>query len=436
MYQTLFVIDHYFFENHILLIGWLVLGVVYLGFQISRGQKSEAMSFLPVVAVGTALIYFVFPNLETMGVDATNPNGPFVPEGLGIQGYGVCLLLAMLCGFGLVLYRCNQIGLDSEKILSLCFWMVVVGLIGARLFYVIQKFDSFSEVQLSQLVFKMLNMTSGGLVVYGSLIGGILAAVVFLYIHKMPWRTVADVMAPGMIIGLAIGRIGCLMNGCCYGGVCESDLPGIYFPAGSAPYVDQLSTGKLLGAFGPLDEASNLVSVETVVAGSQAEEIGIEPGDQINVFLSSEHEDDPTIRLRAAKSGVAEMQVNAGVYRDPGQVTYLPAKELPDYSLKTHPTQIYSSVNAALLCAFLWFYFPYRRNSGEVFAWLLIIYPIGRFILEIIRQDELGQFGTNFTISQWVSFGVFALGIALMAYVKAVPESADLTGISVASCEN
>ena len=240
MRQTLFTIDHFLFENYWILIAWLVFGLAFLGFQMFRGKTGDAWSFTPVYVVGAVLILFVFPRLEMPGINSADPNGPLVPDGLAIRGYGLCLLLAMTIGFGLVLYRCRQIGLDGDKMLSLCFWMVVVGLIGARLFYVIQKFDSFSDLGPRELLLKMVDMTSGGLVVYGSLIGGVIAIVVFLYIQKLPWRTVVDVLAPGMIIGLAIGRIGCLMNGCCYGGVCDAELPGIFFPAGSAPYVDQL----------------------------------------------------------------------------------------------------------------------------------------------------------------------------------------------------
>jgi phosphatidylglycerol:prolipoprotein diacylglycerol transferase len=59
-----------------------------------------------------------------------------------------------------------------------------------------------------------------------------------------------------------------------------------------------------------------------------------------------------------------------------------------------------------------------RKSDGEVFALLLILYPIGRFLLELIRQDELGQFGTDLTISQWVSFGTILVGISFLVYVR------------------
>ena len=418
MRQTLFTIDHFLFEDHWLLIAWVFVGLLYLGYQLFAGSKSDALQFIPVFVIGAAIVHFVLPNLETLGVNPADPNGHLVPDGLAIRGYGVFLLLAMIVGFSLVLYRSQQVGVDGEKILTLGFWMVVAGIIGARLFYVIQKWDSFAGLELKQLLFKMVDMTSGGLVVYGSLIGGVVAATVYMAINKMPWRMVADILAPGMIIGLAIGRIGCLMNGCCYGGLCDDSFPGLYFPAGSAPYVQQLRAGQLFGITGRYDTDHNIVDVESVEAGGLADEYGVQTGDLIQVFLSHEKRDDPALRLRAAKQGVTEMDVQAVIDRKDSPSLLIPATKLPSHSLKTHPTQLYSSINAALLCMFLWFYFPYRKQPGEVFALLIILYPMGRFLLEIIRRDELGQFGTGLTISQWISVGTCVLGLAMFAYVR------------------
>ena len=238
------------------------------------------------------MIFFIIPKLETFGVDATNPDGPLVPDGLAIRGYGVFLLFAMVAGFGLALYRSYQVGFDGDKVLSLGFWMVVVGLIGARVFYVVQKFDRFADVDPQEFWFRLVDMTSGGLVVYGSLIGGILAAAIYLAINKINWRTIADILAPGMVIGLAIGRIGCLMNGCCYGGVCEDSYPGVYFPPGSPPYVQQLTNGSLFGIEGQFDTDTLSVAVESVSESGLARELGIDVGETIRIYLTHAERDD------------------------------------------------------------------------------------------------------------------------------------------------
>ena len=418
MRQTLFTIDHYLFENHWILIGWLILGMAFMAYQFFWGNKTEAGYFLPVYAVGAMAIHFVVPKLETLGVNPADPNGPMVPDGLAIRGYGVFMLLAMVCGIGLCVYRCRQVGYDFDKLLSLTFWMVVIGIIGARLFYVIQKYDSFAGLAAGDLMFALVDMTSGGLVVYGSLIGGVLAASVYMWRNKMPWRQVVDILAPGMVLGLAIGRIGCLMNGCCYGGVCEASYPGVYFPAASPPYIEQLSSGELLGIQGTFDEKTYQVAVESVEPESLAAEYGVKSGDTVRVFLNESQGD---IRLRAAKEGM-EMNLDAVVDRLDDDPIFIPVSKLPDDSLRTHPTQIYSAVNAFLLTAFLWFYFPFRKRRGEVFALMCVIYPVCRFLLELIRTDELGAFGTPFTGSQLVSICLFVAGLGLFAYVRTRPE--------------
>ena len=95
----------------------------------------------------------------------------------------------------------------------------------------------------------------------------------------------------------------------------------------------------------------------------------------------------------------------------------VPLSDIPR-SRGVHPTQIYSSINALVLCLFLWFYWHVRRNDGEVMGLMLILYPISRFVLELIRNDEVGQFGTDLTISQWVSVLTIACGIGLFAYSR------------------
>ena len=80
-------------------------------------------------------------------------------------------------------------------------------------------------------------------------------------------------------------------------------------------------------------------------------------------------------------------------------------------------------MNAGLLFLVLWSFYPLRRRDGEVFVLLFTVYPIGRFLLESIRDDVPGLFGTALTISQWVSIGSFMAAIALwFFYVSRQPK--------------
>ncbi len=91
--------------------------------------------------------------------------------------------------------------------------------------------------------------------------------------------------------------------------------------------------------------------------------------------------------------------------------------QLPQRSLPVHPTQIYSSINAALLCLLTLAYYPFRRHDGEVIALLLTLYAITRFILEMIRTDEGNFYATGLTISQNVSLLLLPAVAALWIYI-------------------
>ena len=423
MQQTLFIIPHWLL-NGPLLIGWLCVGVLLFAWQyFKHGNSNETWSFLPVFLIVAAAIYFVIPRVEVFGINPDNPTGPLIVQGLAVRGYGLMLLTAIVAGVGLVMSRCEKIGVTRDQITQLGFWMMLCGIAGARAFFVIQKSDQFFPNGFTfEALAHTVNMTQGGLVVYGSLIGGAFGGLIFLKLNQLPvWRT-ADLIAPGMVLGLAIGRIGCLMNGCCYGGVCSNEYPAVTFPAGSPPYMRQLETGDLLGISGTLDRDPKTpfpVTVERVSTDSFASQQGIVAGDQLRVGL---HRGDSDL-LRFAKGAIGKPNIDqnwpiAVIQTSTGKQITVPVSALPSRSARTHPTQIYSAINALLLCMVLWYFWTLDHRDGQVFALMLILYPIGRFLMEIVRQDEAGQFGTGLTISQLVSLLMLLAGFAIFALAK------------------
>lgn len=422
MRQTLFFIPHWFFEGP-MLVAWLIVGLLaLLCLYFRHGNSNETWGFLPVYVIVGLVIHFVLPQLEVSGIDPDNPTGGYVKQGLAIRGYGVFLLLAIAAGAGLALWRCRFAGVTADQVLGLGFWMMLTGIVGARLFYIIQKSDEFfaNGINFQETIVSVLDMTKGGLVVYGSLIGGMIGAVAYLKIHRLSFARTADLIAPGMVLGLAIGRIGCLMNGCCFGGVCDAPLPAIKFPAGSAPYMQQLYQGDLIGIEADANEANLTdgypLKIRSIRPGSIGQDLGLQPGDEIGFKFP----EDQLIRYQKANADpdVDGKQLNGFIQsRQQGDIP-LPIAMLPAQSLWTHPSQIYSSINAGLLCLVLWFFWTVRQTDGEVFGLMLILYPIGRFLLELIRQDELGQFGTELTISQWVSAATILVGFSVFAYVR------------------
>jgi phosphatidylglycerol:prolipoprotein diacylglycerol transferase len=89
-----------------------------------------------------------------------------------------------------------------------------------------------------------------------------------------------------------------------------------------------------------------------------------------------------------------------------------------------HPTQLYSAIDAGLLALVLWLAWPFRRRDGEIFALLITLHPLSRILLEVIRSDEQGFWGTPLTISQWLSLGILAAAAVLWGYIERQPRRA------------
>ena len=148
---------------------------------------------------------------------------------LPIHWYGVMVALGFLAGLWTAGRRAMHAGMAAEKIIDLGPWLIVGAILGARTLYVISYWrESFAGRPLEE-IFMVWN---GGLVFYGGLIGSSLACILYARLKKLPLWKLADILAPSIALGYVFGRIGCLLNGCCYGRACN--LPwAIRFPEGN-----------------------------------------------------------------------------------------------------------------------------------------------------------------------------------------------------------
>jgi phosphatidylglycerol:prolipoprotein diacylglycerol transferase len=212
----------------------------------------------------------------------------------------------------------------------------LLGLIGARLFYCIE----YWGIEIHNLL-EAFQYWKGGIVYYGSIVGGTLAFFLYRRVRPFPIRPYLDVMAPAIAVGTFFGRIGCFLNGCCFGDPCR--LPwAISFPVHSPPWVHQVRLG--------------LIPLEAT------------------------------------------------------------------HSLPIHPTQLYSAIDALVILLLLSAYYPLRRRDGEVMALLMVTYPISRFLIEYLRNDE-GAFFAGLTISQNISVVLFLCGLLYWAWLLRLPET-------------
>lgn len=131
---------------------------------------------------------------------------------LTIYSYGVLLAAAYLAGLWMATVRAKAAGLDSTKVLDLGIWVIIAALVGAKALLFILDFRHFTS---SWQEFTTL-LRSGG-VFYGGLISAIVACIYLLRKHRLPLWPSGDLFAPGIALGYMVGRLGCLMAGCCYG---------------------------------------------------------------------------------------------------------------------------------------------------------------------------------------------------------------------------
>jgi len=139
-----------------------------------------------------------------------------------VYSYGFLLAVAILTSSYLLARDAARIGIARDVIYDLVFWVVISGICGARLFYVGLNLEFFMAQPL-----EILMLQKGGLAWQGSFAGGLAGTIIFTRKHGLALWPLLDTAAPYIALGHAIGRIGCLLNGCCYG---KAAAWGLYFP--------------------------------------------------------------------------------------------------------------------------------------------------------------------------------------------------------------
>ena len=136
-----------------------------------------------------------------------------------IYGYGLMMVFAFLATQWLASKLAKTRGLDPEIFVNVALIALVAGVIGSRTSHVLENLAYYTNPHNSarENFINMINIRSGGLTFYGGLILGAPVVLGYLIYRKVPVRLAIDILAPCVTLGLAIGRIGCFLNGCCYG---------------------------------------------------------------------------------------------------------------------------------------------------------------------------------------------------------------------------
>jgi phosphatidylglycerol:prolipoprotein diacylglycerol transferase len=396
----------------VVLAVWLAIGAWALAATAKvAGWPAALKGHLPTILIVAAIIALFLPR--------------YFPEGVPLRGYGLMVLAGSIAGILMAIHRARQARVAADEIMGLAVVLFICGVVGARLFYIVEYWDSRIRQDDWWATLKdALSYTEGGLVVYGAFVGGMLGFAAYVWRRKLPALAMADLIAPSMMAGLALGRVGCLLNGCCYGG--ESTAPwAVTFPREnaprhfSAPYADQAAAGRFYG-FRVVDDAEHgAVTIDRVDAGSPAEKAGLHVGEVVLAVNGKDVATADAARDEIIDTLLASKSLRLGVAG--GEERAIAAIEAPSRSLPVHPTQIYSAIDAGLLAWLLWAFYPYRRRDGAVIALMITLHPISRFLLEYIRVDESPVFGTGLSISQNLSLALLAVAAGLWIWLLQKP---------------
>ncbi len=441
---------------------------------------------------------------------------------LRIFGYGLMLVFGFLSGIFLARWRARRAGENPDAVSQCAIMALIGGVLGARILYVCLYWDKdFLDSAGNFRFFELLNVTSGGLVYFGGLLGGTITVLGYIFYKKLPVRRFIDILAPSLMIGLAFGRMGCTLNGCCWGGPCEASWAlGMKFPMISKPLIKvggdpnnpysptqgmsptfahqywngevqpdarllnqfmqlQPNDDKVYGdgkasvrqAVLPVDQLHGQLAEDqlTIILGSQAAarkafdalagpggSIGKEEWDEAlaredKTLLRGSEAWDEARQFDHSENGRLDfeelwfyMQDRKRLITarfdadDDGTLTGLEYEQANKYlqadtfkilteqwSNPRKPAQVLGIINGFLLAGLLLAFYRYRTREGQVFALMLILYPITRFLLESVRHDDpLNVLHGNWTHNQISSMFMIAGGLGLWWILSRLSPSA------------
>jgi phosphatidylglycerol:prolipoprotein diacylglycerol transferase len=344
------------------------------------------------------------------------------PDGIPLYGYGLMLFVAFLACITVAGRLAKREGIAKEIVQDLAIWLFLGGLIGARTAFLLLQGNVKSAWDFLTQFYRLWD---GGVIFYGAAIGGVIAfgLAYFFQLRKHALSTwkVLDIVAPAVALGLCFGRIGCLLNGCCYGDVSCPHCVGIQFPMAAPARFEMVHRGYQTAAGFTLEEPflpAPLVGpvVWTVEAGSPAAEAGLEPGDVIREVNRTPVKDAADLNGYFANPDNWRGQgwtMQLAVRKPNGndeELTFAPM------TLPIHPTQVYESISMFLLFLLLLAFYPFRRHDGEVMALLMIGYGIHRYFNEMLRADVRPTGFENYT-----SLLLIGAGILIVLWLRRKP---------------
>ena len=290
-----------------------------------------------------------FPNL---GIELNDIGTGISVFGFEIAYYGIIITLGMIAGYLIVAWMAKRTGQNPDTYLDFALWGIVISVICARLYYVAFTWNEFKDNPIS-----ILNLRTGGLAIYGGVLGAMLTAIVYCKVKKLSFKLIADTSVIGLLLGQVIGRWGNFFNREAFG-----------------KYTNNLLAMQI--------DIRNVSWDYTTSLEALAEKYANMPKAYENILEIRNH----------------AVVIDGATY------------------LQVHPTFLYESLWNLVLLILLIIYTKHKKFDGEILLLYLAGYGIGRFWIEGLRTDQLFLWGTPIAVSQALAAIMALIAVTLIIY--------------------
>ncbi|MEW6535767.1 MAG: prolipoprotein diacylglyceryl transferase [Candidatus Auribacterota bacterium] len=273
--------------------------------------------------------------------------------GITIYSYGLMVAIGFIIGIYFGVRRARLLGENPQNILDMCLTIMIASIAGARLCYVLTNIDYYRDH-----IIEIFFLQKGGLVFYGGVLSAVIASLIFLKIKKLNIWLYFDILSPSLAIGHALGRVGCFLNGCCYGRIIKADSLkwlGVEFPR----------------------------TTETV---------------------------------HLSNGSITSDIVGAPAYLD--HLNHGWIDNASTHCLPVYPTQLISAVVNLSVFFCLLYIFRKRSFNGQVWWSYTMIYAMSRFCIEFLRGDNPPVPPFFLTFSQTMAIVLFIIGAVMYILLR------------------
>ena len=359
---------------------------------------------------------------------------------LDLPSFGLMMMIGFLLSVIWAARRATRSGASPDVVLNLAFVALFGGVGGARAMYVVHYWDQFAyRGNWMAILRAMIDVRQGGLEIYGGVIAALVVALVYLRVWRYSTRWYLDIAVPSLALGMSIGRIGCFLNGCCWGNV--SDLPwAMRFPYGSNPAVEQWYAGEpgaelpqeliYFPPNGILPNGRPAFPLQRELLWTTEQDIA-----DARPLLDLDNRYGAA-KTPAEKAKIAQEYKRCGCRASAASQHVYIIRQMDRFGLTlpelqaiarqhrampVHPTQLYSMFALLLLALLLNAVYWRRTRDGQVLCVFLLIEPWSRYAIEVLRADNPVDTLGTFTISQFLAVVLSLLGLVGLIALRFLP---------------